>query len=166
MFLSTRRTIGALSILTLATLAFAKDNGFDGKWVLDNGASQCQAPLPENFTQQIKSRGGKLTVESYWREPKGGVAPLILLGLMATRVELASDGSQSNNQVGPFMQVSKTVMDGRRMTTDWTATDNNGKTVSGQWVRTVSDDGKQQTIEVKTNGTQGDQTAHLVFKRK
>jgi hypothetical protein len=156
-------------VLTAVWGAAAKDGNasFEGKWVLDAQASECPAALPEGLTQQIKNKGGKLTVESFWREPKGGVAPLVLLGIMATRLELTPDGSDTTNQVGPFAQVSKTTVEGNRVTTQWTANEASGEVVTGQWVRTLSEDGKRQTLEIQTaQPGKGQQSARLVFQRK
>jgi hypothetical protein len=52
------------------------------------------------------------------------------------------------------------------MTTDFTASNEGGK-VEGQWIRTLSEDRKQMTMQVLATASDGrklDQT--LVFKRK
>jgi hypothetical protein len=52
------------------------------------------------------------------------------------------------------------------MTTDWHAVVN-GDPVEGKWVRTVSDDGKQTTLQITETSTKGQTgNATLVFKRK
>jgi hypothetical protein len=52
------------------------------------------------------------------------------------------------------------------MVTDWRATMENGN-VQGQWIRTVSSDGREMTLQIVSKASDGrsmDQT--LVFKRK
>jgi len=52
------------------------------------------------------------------------------------------------------------------MTTDWHA-QINGDEVQGKWVRTLSDDGKQTTLQITESSTKGQNgNATLVLKRK
>ena len=162
----TRRAL-AVAILTalLLPLASAKDQqGFEGKWVIDKKASN-GADVPDGFTQQIKQKGNGMTVESRWMEPRDGMAPLILVGLMITRLELNTAGAEQQNQIGPFQQASKTTIDGNRMVTDWRAVVN-GEDVTGQWVRTLSPDGKRMTLEIHETSKGQNKDAHLEFVRR
>jgi hypothetical protein len=62
--------------------------------------------------------------------------------------------------------VSKTTQSGNQLVTDWTAADQNGKTVSGHWTRTLSDDGNQMALEVQEEESGKSNNARLVFRRK
>jgi hypothetical protein len=149
-----------------ATLLTAKDEGFSGKWVIDKSASTATADIPDNLTQQIKKKGDTYLIESYWREPHGGIAPLALLGIMTTNLKLGIDGREVRNDIGPFHQVSKTTMNGNQLVTDWTAIVN-GQSVKGQWTRTLSEDGKGMTLDIQESTEDGkSNSGKLVFKRK
>ena len=146
--------------------ALAKDSGFKGKWVLDKGSSTATEEIPDNLMQEIKPDGSDLTIITTWREPKSGIAPIALLGIMTTKLQLTANGQEQTNYIGPFKQVSKTTQNGNQMVTDWTAVDENGKTVSGHWTRTLSPDGRQMTLEVQEQDGTQQHTAKLVFHRK
>jgi hypothetical protein len=148
-------------MLGLGALAgMGKDPGFEGKWVLD-GSSPRPANGPENLVQQIKIKGSDIEIESGWREPAGGVAPLTLLGIMTSKLKLTSDGQQANNQIGPFQQASRTTVNGNKMITDWTAQMEKSR-VEGQWIRTLSDDGRRMTLHIKNSS--GETTLHFLRK--
>jgi hypothetical protein len=85
---------------------------------------------------------------------------------MTTSVQLKTDGSEVQSQIGPFLFLSKTTVDNNTMTTDWHA-QINGDEVQGKWVRTLSDDGKQTTLQITESSTKGQNgNATLVLKRK
>jgi len=65
------------------------------------------------------------------------------------------------------MQTSKTTVDGNKMETEWVARHTSGEVVNGHWTRTLSDDGKHMTLEVKESSSQGQSgNATLNFSRK
>jgi hypothetical protein len=140
--------------------------GFEGKWVLDERSSSAD-PMVQNLEQQIKEDGNELKIRSTWRELKTGIAPVLYLGIMHTDLKLANDGSETVNHVGPYEHRGKTIVEGNRLVTDWTAGMKDGKPVTGQWVRELSPDGKQMTLQIKTSINDGrSNQARLVFKRK
>ena len=161
-------------LTTLITLAFAVAasvggaNSFDGKWVFDKKAGNtATVPPPDDLRQNIKASGNNIAVDSTFKEPQSGVSPLLYLGIMATNMKLNADGSETVNQVGPFMQTSKTTIEGNKMDTEWIAKHTSGDVVNGHWTRTVSDDGKHMTLEIKESSTQGQAaTATLNFVKK
>jgi hypothetical protein len=155
-----------LLALTVSGFVFARDTGFKGKWILDKGASNATEEIPDNLVQEIKPDGSDVTIITTWREPKTGIAPIALLGIMTTKLQLRADGQEQTNYIGPFKQVSKTTQNGNQMVTEWTAVDQNGKTVSGHWTRTLSPDGQQMTLDVQEQDSGQQHTAKLVFKRK
>lgn len=142
------------------------DHPFNGKWNLDKSASTASEDIPDHVVQQIKQKGDELTIQTTWQEPQNGIAPLTLLGIMTTQLKLTTNGSESTNQIGPFKQVSKTTANGNQLVTDWTALVN-GATVTGHWTRSLSDDGKGMTLDIKEQTSDGKSNeAHLVFKKK
>lgn len=164
----TRRT-SLLALLILAasgSVTAADKSGFGGKWVLDSSASNMASPMPDNVIQEIKDSNGKLQVRTTWREPKNGMLPVAYLGLLTSEYRLQADGTEVPNQVGPWMMNTKTTMSGKSLTTDWSA-NNQGKVMNGQWVRTLSDDGRTMTLQVNSTGADGNPAkSSLVFKRK
>jgi hypothetical protein len=156
----------ALAALASILPVLAKDAAFEGRWIIDKQASSANFDIPDNFTEQIKMKGNDVSVQSTWREPKNGVAPLPLLGLMVTDSKLKADGKEQRNQVGPFVQITKTNINGNEIVTEYNAGSQEGKTVSGKWVRTLSDDGRQMTLVITQTGNGPNSEGKLVFHRK
>jgi hypothetical protein len=157
--------------MTFAAAAAASvggPNSFDGKWVLDKKAGNtATVPPPDDLRQNIKAGGGNISIDSTFKEPNNAITPLLYLGIMVTNIKLNPDGSETVNQVGPFMQTSKTTIDGNKMDTEWVAKHTSGEVVNGHWTRTISDDGKHMTLEIKESSTQGQSgTATLNFVKK
>jgi hypothetical protein len=174
--------ISAVALFAAAGLADnssrarATDSGaslkpFLGKWQLDKKKSAAKGG-PEDLQCELKESDGGLLIKSKYQEPKNAMYPLLWVGVMTYELPLSVDGSDKTNQIGPFQQVAKTTIDGNKMTTDWTAHVANGENkaegaVQGQWIRTVSDDGKEMTLHVIAKSSDGrnlDQT--LYFRRK
>jgi len=143
---------------------------FDGKWVMDKKASPSVQVAPAALIQQFKSEGDKLVIRSNYQQPKNGVYPIFWLGVMTEELELRPDGSELVSSIGPYQYVSKTKQDGNKLVTDWVANLANGDTtgkVEGQWVRTISEDGKEMTMEMSGKCSDGRQMqATLVFHKK
>jgi hypothetical protein len=159
------------TLITLALAAAASvggGNGFDGKWAFDKKAgNSATVPPPGDLSQNIKAKGSNISIDSTFKEPPNGVAPLLYLGIMVTNVHLNSSGSETINQVGPFMQTLRTTIDGNKMDTEWVAKHTSGEVVKGHWTRTLSDDGKHMKLEIKESSTKGQSgTATLNFVKK
>jgi hypothetical protein len=139
---------------------------FIGKWELDKKKTQATG-APEDLNFEIKQNGNNgIIVASKYREPRNSVYPLMWVGIMTYELPLSTDGSPKTNQIGPFAHVSKTTVNGNKMVTDWQASMDKGG-VQGQWIRTVSADGREMTLQVISKASDGrnmDQT--LFFKRK
>jgi hypothetical protein len=160
-----RRYILALFTLMMAPVLFAASTGFEGKWVLDKNKTHAVG-APEDLQIEMKQNGPILTIKSKYREPKNAVYPLLWVGIMTYELDLTTDGTDKVNQIGPFAHNSRTRIEGNKMTTDFVASDGPGK-VDGQWIRTLSPDGKEMTLQVLTAASDGrklDQT--LIFRRK
>ncbi len=158
-------TVSSLILIVLTLPAYAKDEGFSGRWVLDKG-SELPSGGPGNLQTRIKQDNSGLTIESTFREPDNGIVPLVYLGVMTTKLRLSLDGTQQQNAIGPFQMASKTSISGKQMETEWTAMVK-GDQVQGHWTHTLSDDGKHMTLEIKESSTQGQSsqaTLHFVKK--
>ena len=157
-----------LASVCLVALVAAKDKtGIEGKWELDKsktGSAIEGGPL--DLETEIKQKGNSIVVASKYKEPANGVYPIAWIGIMAYEMKFNSDGSDTVTGLGPFQHKSKTTMNGSTMTTDWVAQTEVGNS-TGQWVRTVSPDGKEMTLQIKSKISDGrtvDKT--LYFKRK
>lgn len=163
-----RNVVTSLTLFAVLALPIcAKDSGqgFAGKWVLDKKSDK-PSKAPEDLRQDIRQQGSEITIQSRFKEPANGIAPLLFLGIMTSSLHLTTDGHDTQNQIGPFQQVSKTTVEGNKMETDWTATVN-GDEVKGHWVRTLSDDGKHMTLDIKESSTKGQSgEASIQFVRK
>ena len=157
--------ITALALLVLPIGAKDSRQGFDGKWVLDKASSK-SPEVPDDLKQEIRQKGSDVTIQSLFKEPANGIAPLLMLGIMTSSLRLTTDGQELQNQIGPFAMTSKTTLDGKTMETEWSAVVN-GDPVQGHWTRTLSDDGKRMTLHVKESSTKGQGgEATLQFVRK
>lgn len=160
------RTLSLTACFVFGCLSAAAQPSFNGKWEIDKKKSPGAAYAPVDLEQEIKHEDGKISVKSKYKEPKSNMYPLLWVGIMTYDLQLSADGTEKSNQIGPFTHVSKTSVTGNKMVTDFTANIENGK-VAGQWIRTLSGDGKEMTLKVLTESSDGrkmDQT--LVFKRK
>lgn len=152
-------------LILFSFTAFANP-AFQGKWKLDSNKSTSAQYAPGNLEQEIKMDGAKLTIKSNFDQPKNGVYPLLWVGVMTQELQLAADGSEVINHIGPFLHKSKTTIDGNKMNTDYTATVENGS-VEGQWIRTLSADGKEMTLQILAKASDGRRAdLNLLFKKK
>lgn len=121
---------------------------------------------PNSLETKIKQDNSGLIIESTFHEPDNGVVPLLYLGVMTNNLHLTTDGQERQSQIGPFMAVFKTTLDGNKLTTEWKA-QINGDPVEGHWVHTLSDDGRRMTLEIQESSTHGQHAeATLSFVRK
>jgi len=156
-----------VAFLTFVSLVGAKDNpeSFSGKWVLDKESPR-PGDAPNNLETKIKQDDSGLTIESSFKEPDNGVVPLLYLGVMTNKLHLNTDGQDQQSQIGPFMAVFRSMLDGNKVTTQWKA-QINGDPVEGNWIQTLSDHGKHMTLQIKESSTHGQHAeATLNFVRK
>jgi hypothetical protein len=163
------------SLLSVAFVAFAgTPTGFEGKWVLDKKKSPNVAKGPQDLVQEIKMHGSQMVIKSKFAQPKDGVYPMLWVGIMTEELSLTTDGSEASKSIGPFELRAKTNHEGNALVTDWTANMENGSapgqqggSVEGQWVRAISEDGRQMTLQVKGKSSDGrSMDTTLYFNRK
>lgn len=157
-----------VAVILLAVAGVVAQDGalsWAGRWVLDPKASNAPEGLI-GLEQRIKQNGAELNIESKFPEPANGLVPLMYLGILTNSLKLNTGGSEVVNQIGPFMQTSKTTLNGNALETDWRA-EVKGDPAEGHWTRTLSDDGKRMTLKVTESSTHGQSgNAELVFKKK
>ena len=156
--------MGVLSIG--AALPASSPNSFEGRWAMDKKGSPSGNTAPGNLVQQIKVDGNNVTILSKYDQPKNGIYPLFWVGIMVEKLDLVTNGSDVTNHIGPFLHVSKTTQEGPKMVTDWTANIDPGK-VDGQWIRTLSADGREMTLEIHGKASDGrTMDSTVIFHRK
>jgi hypothetical protein len=166
----------AALLLLMAALASAapKPQGFEGKWVLDKKKSPEASQAPQDLVQQIKMDGSSMVIKSKFAQPKNGVYPMLWVGIMTEELRLTTDGSEAAKSIGPFELRAKTNQDGDALITNWTANMENGMapgqeagSVEGQWLRSVSEDGRVMTLQIKGKCSDGRTLdTKLYFNRK
>jgi len=157
----------AIAFVVVSSVGSAKDNpdSYSGKWVLDKHSPR-PGDAPNSLETKIKQDHSGVTIESTFKEPENGVVPLLYLGVMTSQLRLTTDGQEKQQQIGPFMAVFKSSIDGNKLMTDWRA-QINGDPIEGHWVHTLSDDGKHMTLKITESSTRGQQAeATLEFVRK
>ncbi len=171
---------GLLAITFLAWAAprvtppFSGPRSFEGRWVLDQKKSPNAVNAPRDLVQQIKVNGSQMIIRSKFAQPKDGVYPIMWVGIMTEELRLNIDGTQAEKSIGPFELRAKTNQDGPALVTDWTANMENGSapgqqagSVEGQWLRKLSDDGKQMSLQIKAKCSDGrSMDTTLIFNRK
>jgi hypothetical protein len=156
-----------IAVFVVACAANGKDveNSFSGKWVLDNHSPR-PGDAPNRLETKIKQDSSGVTIESSFKEPANAVVPLLYLGVMTNKLHLTIDGQEQQTQIGPFMAMFKSAIEGNKLTTDWAA-QMNGDQVQGHWIHTLSSDGKHMTLEIQESSTHGQHAeATLQFVRK
>jgi hypothetical protein len=156
----------SLFVILFGGVIQAKDDGFNGKWVLDHHETQPN-DCPKKLETAIKQDGSAITLENRFQEPDTGVVPLLYLGVLTTKLHLSSDGQSQENTIGPFQMSSKSKVDGKEIKTEWTAILEGGQ-LQGQWTHRLSDDGKHLTWEIKQTPADGGQERQVIlyFVRK
>jgi hypothetical protein len=157
--------LSTVFLILSGTSAIGKDEGFSGRWILDNGSPR-PGDCPNQLEQRIKQDGSGLTIESTFKEPENGVVPILYLGVMTSRLHLNVNGEEQQNQIGPFQMGSKTTVNGTQMDTEWKAKAKEDE-VFGHWRHSLSGDGRHMTLAIQETSTQGQHrevTLHFVRK--
>ncbi|MEO8129454.1 MAG: hypothetical protein ABI822_20305 [Bryobacteraceae bacterium] len=173
MTINTRCAALFLSLVVFA-VAGTPSQGIEGKWVLDKKKSGDIPQAPQDLVQQIKMDGNSMIIKSKFAQPKNGIYPILWVGLMSEELRLNTDGTEAAKSIGPFEFRAKTDQNGSAWVTNFTANMENGMapgqeagSVEGQWLRTISEDGRGMTLQIKTKCSDGrslDKT--LYFNRK
>ena len=134
---------------------------FSGEWRV---VSARETTPPDRFVMRIEQSSMALRITE---EHQDGQTGLTLLGLTAPDVVLSTDGREDLNQDGPFVIHSKTVWSGARLVTNWSTSEFLGTSFQGQWVRFLSADGREMTIEIHADSSKGQHSdAVLKFQRR
>ena len=135
---------------------------FSGEWQLVSAAGTTP---PDGFVMQTNQSSRVLRVTTHWTEPENREYGLTLVGLITPELTLSMDGREDRNQAGPFVLHSRTRWNGTRLITSWHTSEFLGVTFEGQWVRSLSADGRETRL-VHANSSQGRHSDAVLKFRK
>jgi hypothetical protein len=135
-----------------------------GEWEL---VSAVGTTPPDEFVMKTDQSATTFRVHSRWKEPGNGEYGLMLVGLLTPELTFSIGGGEDLNQSGPFVIHSKTQWRDARLMTTWNTSELLGVSFEGEWVRSVSADGRESTLEIHAKSSQGRRAdAVLLFRKK
>ena len=142
-----RMTLGAWLAFALASApqltADEKKVSLSGRWVMDaEHSSYGRMPLPKSYVEVIDQKESVITISTTSEDQRGGTKSFI---------KLTTDDRETLNEINENEFRSKSHWDGARLITT-VAGDRGMRMVV---VRSVSADGKTQTVETYTGDVQG-----------
>jgi beta-lactamase regulating signal transducer with metallopeptidase domain len=150
---------------------------FSGRWELDKAQSDLPSPFPDNLVEVIDQHGSEFkvtTTSKDWNTNKP--IAISLFALMAPEFSTTTDNKETVQPFGPGQIGSRTHWAGNDLLTDWTLERNSESqdkpyvtvAVTGHWVRSLSNDGNTQIIEVTAHDPVHnlDGSAKAVFVRR
>lgn len=166
-----RRIIAISAIGTIALVATlwkgraqpSAPPDLSGEWEL---VSAVGTTPPVGFVMQTNQSSTTFRVNSHWREPEHGEYGLTLVGLLTPELTFSADGREDLNQSGPFVIHSKTRWNGARLITIWNTSEFLRVSFEGRWVRSLSADGRELTLEIYAKSSQGRHSDAVLKFRK
>src|SRR5947207_3516133 len=143
--------IGTIALATTVWKGRARQSAppdFSGEWQI---VSAVGATAPDGFVMRANQSSTALRVTAHWTKPQNGEYGLTLVGLITPALSLSINGREDLNQAGPFVIHSKTRWSGARLITTWNTSEFLGVGFAGQWIRSVSADGRELTLEIRAN---------------
>jgi TonB family protein len=147
---------------------------FSGRWELDKAKSSLPSVSPDDLVQVIDHRDPQLrvtTTSKDWSAEFGeNIQKPISVTLFALTIPqwvTTTDGVERSEKYGPAELKSKTHWEGDRLITAWSLERDGRPEIVGEWVRSLSGDGRTQTLEIKAHDPQrgGKGEAKLVFMK-
>jgi TonB family protein len=145
---------------------------FSGHWKLDKAMSVLPPHTPDDLTQVVDHREPQLrisTTSKDWSpEFEGNIQKPISLTLFALTIPqwvTTTDGVERSEKYGPGELKSKTHWEGDRLTTAWSLERDGTPEIIGEWVRSLSADGRTLFLEITAHDPKRDAKgeAKLVF---
>jgi TonB family protein len=145
---------------------------FSGHWNLDKTRSTLPSPSPDDLVEVIDHRDPQLRITTtskdwsgdFWQNTKRPIA-LTLFALTIPEWVATTDGVERSEKYGPAELKSKTHWEGERLITTWSLERDGRAEITGEWVRSLSPDGRTQSLEVQAHDPQRNAKgeAKLVF---
>ena len=135
-----------------------------GEWEL---VSAVGTTPPNELVMKTDQSATTFRVHSRWNEPRNGKYGLMLVGLLTRELTFSIGGGEDLNQSGPFVIHSKTQWRDARLITAWNTSELLGVSFEGEWVRSVSANGRDSTWQIHAKSSQGQRAdAVLLFRKK
>jgi len=153
-----KRFLGILSLLALATVPALAKPDFSGNWKLNASKSTLgQMPAPDSMTYKVKQEDNKLTSDSKQSSQMGDFDQHAVYTL---------DGKESSNEgFGGGAMKSTAKWDGDTLVVESKGTfGDNEMTISAKW--SLSADGKTLTIDQTIKSPMGDMQMKQVFDKQ
>lgn len=153
-----RMTLAAWLMFALAStshlIADEKKGGLSGRWVMDaERSSYGRMPLPKSYVEVIDQKEPVITISTTSEEQRGE---------MKSFMKLTTDGRESLNEINGNEFRSTSRWDGPKLIT--TVTGDRGMRMVE--VRSVSADGKTQTVETYMGEIRGNPQIKRVMVKK
>lgn len=153
-----RMTLAAWLIVAVAgtsqLTADEKKTSLSGRWVMDPAhSSYGQMPLPKSYVEVIDQKEEVITISTTSEEPRGETKSFM---------KLTTDGRESLNEINGNEFRSTSRWDGPKLIT--TVTGDRGMRMVE--VRSISADGKSQTVETYMGEIRGNPQMKRVMVRK
>jgi hypothetical protein len=155
--MTTRRGLLTMACTVPLALALAKPS-LTGTWALD--ATRTTFAAPPDLVVTMEQRDSVLYVQTTWDRSRP--AGLAIAGLLASQLELTTNGAASTNNVPPGLKLTSTshwVND--KLITEWELTGLPSGSDHGVWTHYLTDDGKTMVVE-----QQSGVPAKLVFTKR
>jgi hypothetical protein len=138
---------------------------FSGRWELDLAKSEAPA-TPPAMVQNVEYDYPTLRWTTVFKDANAGRMTLPFLMVIADREgEVTASGNEEVVKTGSFERRSRTALEGQRLVTTWTMKTPQDSP-EGRWVRSLSADGKTQTVEIEFHSAlMGNLSAKLVFSK-
>ena len=134
---------------------------FSGRWELDKAKSNLPSSSPDDLVEVIDHRDPQLRITTtskdwsgdFWLNVKKPIA-LTLFSLTIPEWVATTDGVERSEKYGPAELKSKTHWEGDRLITAWSLERDGRPEITGEWVRSLSADGRTQSLEVQARDPQ------------
>ena len=161
--------ISAVATIALAAMLWrvsaqpSTPRDLSGEWEL---VSAVGTTPPEEFVMKMDQTTTTFHVHSRWKEPATGEYGLMLVGLLTPELIFSIGGGEDLNQSGPFVIHSRTQWRNAHLITKWNTSELLGVSFEGEWVQSVSADGRESTLEIHAKSSQGRRAeATLLFRK-
>jgi len=134
---------------------------FSGRWELDKASSNLPPQSPDDLVQVVDHRDPQLritTTSKDWSAEFGlNTQKPIAVTLFALTIPewvATTDGIERTERYGPAELKSQTRWEGERLITAWSLERDGKVEITGEWVRSLSADGRTQRLDVTARDPQ------------
>ena len=156
-------TLFSLSVTEKSVMAMpgGPHTDFSGRWKLDKTKSALPSASPDDLVEVIDHRDPQLRITTtskdwsadFWLNIQKPIA-VTLFALTIPEWVATTDGVERSEKYGPAELKSKTYWEGERLITAWSLERDGRPEITGEWVRSLSADGRTQSLEIQVHDPQ------------